>query len=149
MRTFNLVRQETGDEGTFGTITSEPQVPYSNFTCKTAELPWRDNKSNVSCLPVGSYMCEWDWSEKRKRNVYFIRENFPDRDAFQIHSGNFVGDVLKGLKSDVEGCILLGKKLASMGGQKAIIDSRLAVGEFESLLGGETFKSNITEDYHV
>ena len=36
---------------TLGKLTIADQVFY------VAERPWRDNKKNVSCVPVGEYIC--------------------------------------------------------------------------------------------
>lgn len=147
---INLIRFETSDEGTFGRILVVPTPIFY-----TAELPWRDNKPDISCLPLGRYLCEWDWSPKRKRNIFFIREDYKDRDAFQIHSGNYVGDTAKkdpktGLqyKADAFGCILLGNVFLgdSNGGQKMIGDSKAALSRFESLMKQEPFYLNITKE---
>lgn len=144
MRTVNLIRRQTSDEGTFGDMLIVPEKIFY-----TAELPWRDNKPNISCLPTGTYLCEWDHSPKRGRNIYFIRENFNHRDAFQIHPGNYAGDVEKGFKSDALGCILLGNHFLDTGGQKMVSDSRLAVARFEALMDHEPFNLVITEEYNV
>jgi len=148
VKTVKLTTESTGNEGTFGTLLCDFGPPYRRLELKTGELPWRDNKPNLSCLPAGLYKCEWAHSPKRNKNVYFIRENFPDRDAFQIHSGNLCGDVKMSYDSDVEGCILLGKKHGLkqnklMRMQRAVLESREAVAEFEALMNGETFMLDI------
>ena len=48
-----LERTGSTDEGTFGTLTlGDGQQLY------TTELPWRDNATQVSCIPKGVYRCE-------------------------------------------------------------------------------------------
>ena len=45
-----LVRLFSNDDGTFGKLT----LP-SGYSCFTAELPYRDNKKDISCIPKGLY----------------------------------------------------------------------------------------------
>jgi hypothetical protein len=64
--------------------------------CSTIELPWKENKSQVSCIPEGSY-------ELRKRYTprfgkHFILMNVPNRSFILLHAAN---DALK----EIKGCI--------------------------------------------
>lgn len=124
--TIYRIRSESGDAGTFGVL----KTP-SGFECYTGELPERDNKSGISCIPVGTYKCSQRFSEKHKKNVYGIEE-VPGRSDCEIHSGNFCGDVTKGLKSDVLGCIILGRAIMEIAGQKAVTSSKDALAAFEA-----------------
>jgi hypothetical protein len=63
-----------------------------------------------------------------------------------IHSGNHAGDVSKGLRSDVLGCILLGLGLGELLGQKAVVSSRLAMDRLRSVVGKESFELVITDE---
>src|SRR3972149_657673 len=49
-----LRRIETGDDGTFGVLTTP-----SGLQIYIAELPWRGNKPGKSCIPAGTYVVEW------------------------------------------------------------------------------------------
>ena len=40
------------ESGTLGKLTVGP------WSCYTIERPWKDNQSNVSCIPEGTYKCE-------------------------------------------------------------------------------------------
>lgn len=62
------------------------------------------------------------------------------RSAVLIHSGNYAGDVEKGLRSHVQGCILLGQKFGKIDGQSAILISRPTVREFVAHMGGQEFE---------
>lgn len=73
--------------------------------CCTLELPWRDNRKRVSCIPPGNYRCE-RCKLKRYRitgtqilNAWEIMD-VPDRTGILIHTGNW--------ESDTEGCIIIG-----------------------------------------
>jgi hypothetical protein len=68
------------------------------FSCNTLELPYVDNKRNISCIPTGEY-----WVRKRKSPKFglcFIVEDVPNRKYILIHKGNF--------HTDIRGCILVG-----------------------------------------
>lgn len=54
---------------------------------ETLELPWLDNKKNVSCIPDGSYPYKIDHSNNKNRDVIEILE-VPDRSQIQIHSAS-------------------------------------------------------------
>ena len=138
MDTVFLIRNETSDEGTFGSFA------INQFRCVSAELPNRNNKVGVSCIPVGDYVCRWLYSNEHKRNIYHITD-VPNRTDIEIHSGNWAGDITKGLKSDVKGCCILGNKIEIIEGQKGITDSKDILARFEKLMGGAPFKLIITE----
>lgn len=119
-------------EGTFGTLTVD------KFSYDTGELPWADNLSRFSCIQPGHYICRYSQSPKFKKSTYLL-ENVWARTDIRIHSGNFVGDIRRGCKTDVEGCILLGVGIGPMNGQNAILRSRYAVASFEALMGKQDF----------
>lgn len=141
MRAASLIRTETSDEGTFGILRA------AGFTCFTAELPWRGNRTGRSSIPAGVYECEY-WSSKRWPSAYHIK-NVPDRVAILIHNGNFAGDVEKGLRSHVLGCILVGKTIARINGQKGVTHSKPTFEEFKRYWGREPFTLTIEEKYNV
>jgi hypothetical protein len=132
MKTLTLTRTETSDQGTFG--------KFGNFF--TGELPWRDNVHGISCIPPGVYPTVWEFSPKHNCNKYHVC-NVPGRDMIEIHSGNFCGDITKGYKTDVEGCILLGNSMSIIGNQKIVSDSKRAVKSFEDTMQGEPFMLEI------
>ncbi|MGE4298920.1 MAG: DUF5675 family protein [Desulfovibrionaceae bacterium] len=127
-----LERTVTSDHGTEGRLIAP------GFSCFTLELPWRDNRPSVSCIPPGEYPCRIRRS-RRFGQVYWVME-VAGRSWVLIHSGNLAGDVTKGLKSHVEGCILLGKAMGVLEGQRAVLSSRLAVRRFMACMAGRPFK---------
>jgi hypothetical protein len=65
----------------------------------TLELSWKENKSDISCIPAGTYNWIKSWSPKHK--MYVIRLlNVPGRGDIEIHIANFFHDLL--------GCIAVG-----------------------------------------
>jgi hypothetical protein len=47
----------------------------------------------------------------------------PGREGILIHQGNFCGDVRRGFKSNVLGCVLVGDRFGTLSGQQAILNS--------------------------
>ena len=78
-------------EGTNGTL-----FCYDKFLCHTIELPWRNNKRNISCIPEGQYQIEPRFS-KRFQN-HLILKNVKGRSFILFHPANDA-------KKDLEGCI--------------------------------------------
>lgn len=132
MNTIRLQRVASTDDGTFGIITVGPLQLF------TGELPWRDNKSDVSCIPAGVYRSRMTFSSRFQTSLYELFD-VPGRFACRIHPANFMGDKSKGKLCQLNGCIALGEKLGSMDGQKAVLVSRPAVRTFEQALGRSPF----------
>lgn len=63
----------------------------------TLELPWRDNKRSVSCIPSGQYELVYNGLYHRLPSWHI--KNVPDRSEILIHVGNTY--------LDTRGCILL------------------------------------------
>lgn len=133
-----IFRVNRSDQGIEGILT----IPALKFSSYSLELPWRDNRPNVSCIPPGTYPLAWRISRRFK--AYHIK-NVPSRSAILIHSGNFAGDIEKGFKTHVQGCVLLGRKFGKLQGQRAVLSSRNTVKEFNALLEGRTARITIIE----
>ncbi len=133
---IKLYRFNSSDQGTLGYILT-PTIGFY-----TMELPWRDNKSNVSRIPNGEYECEFISSRKFGR-CYWIK-NVPGRSGVLIHPGNLAGDVSKGFVSNSWGCILLGRKVGKLGDQNAVLVSRPAVRSFNNVMSQMPFMLQIS-----
>ena len=84
----------------------------------TAELPWKENKKNISCIPIGDYTVK-----KVNSNRYgkaFSILNVPDRDHILFHSGNIPLD-------DSRGCVIVGDRFGVINDASAILSSRYAL----------------------
>lgn len=130
-----LFRTVTSNQGTEGILTN------GFFSCKTLELPWRENKRSISCIPSGVYTVKIRRSPKYG-SVYWVT-NVPDRSYILIHSGNYAGDTKKGFKSHVNGCILLGKNHGFLNEQRAILSSRTTVRKFRNAMKDNIFQLTI------
>ena len=95
------------------------------FESYSMELPWKNNKSFISCIPEGSYKCEITSSP-----IYgFVFEvtGVESRSHVLIHPLNYV------IQS--EACIGLGKKLVDLNNDNLndITSSKKTVQELQSL----------------
>ena len=98
--------------------------------CSTIELPWKENKPQVSCIPEGRY-------ELRKRYTpgfgrHFMLMNVPGRSFILLHAAN---DALK----EIKGCIAPVSLLTGegKGGQ-----ARVALAKIVSIVYPELEKGN-------
>jgi hypothetical protein len=97
MRKATLTRVETGLEGTFGKLSTD-----SAFGCETLELPWRGNAHDISCIPEGVYLVEWD--ESPAHGFCYHYRNVPGRDHCLLHAANLAGDIAQGYVAELKGC---------------------------------------------
>jgi len=105
------------------------------------ELPWRNNKKGLSCVPAGTYLVKIRKSPKFGF-TYWVT-NINGREFILIHGGNFAGDVTKGWKSNVLGCIELGKRFGTIGNQRAILTSKPTVRKFKNHMQSDDFMLTI------
>ena len=136
-----LVRAPSTESGTFGFLA----FPAEGISFYTAELPWRDNRPEESCIPAGTYQVTWDTAGDV---VGYLLQGVPGRGEIQIHVGTWAGDRRKGLRSDSKGCILLGLSRLVIQGQPAIGRSRLAIQQLHAFLAGKPWILTIVDGYN-
>ncbi len=103
---------------------------------RTLERPWKNNARNISCIPPGTYHTTYlprSASGKYKK-VFHVRE-VPGRGGILIHNGNLV--------SHTKGCILLGTRVGNLGGEKAVLSSRIAMREFNKVANKQDFELEV------
>lgn len=110
-----LTRQPSSDKQTLGELVlfdGDKKI----FSCKTLELPWKDNKRQVSCIPKGEY--EVVFRDKGKFRRHYHVKNVPGRTWILIHTGNYHSQIL--------GCILVGNAFSDINadGYLDVINSR-------------------------
>lgn len=138
MKKATLTRDLSTDEGTFGLLETD-----SGDVFHTGELPWRNNDHGTSCIPAGTYICRWINSPKH--GMCYQVTGVHGRDMIEIHSANWMGDKSKGFKSQLLGCIALGKSVGRLEGQAAVLASKVAVEEFNDAMGTGDFELTIKE----
>jgi hypothetical protein len=133
-----LQRCESTDEGTFGRLSVKGVDFFSG------ELPWRNNASNISCIPSGIYRVKWTLSPRFKRFMYLVTE-VKSRSGIRFHSANLCGDKSLGLRCQLNGCISLGQNIGFIDGQRALLFSKPAIRRFEKLLDKQDFDLEIRD----
>lgn len=96
---------------TLGRLTIEER----QFECFTVERPWLDNKTNVSCIPEGSYDITLGMYNRGGYPAYELAD-VPGRTHIKIHIGNTCDDIV--------GCIALGSSCGVINNKVGVSDSR-------------------------
>lgn len=135
MNRLTIDRGPSTDQGTLGDAGLHDVFGNMLWSGHSIELPWRDNAPDVSCILAGIYTAKYQYSGKFARNVYVL-QNVPERTACELHIGNVAGDVMKGFRSDVEGCTVFGTAVGSLWGQQAVLNSEVAYDALVAATGG-------------
>lgn len=123
-----LIRLDHGEYETLGAL-----IYKGKFLCLTLEPPWRENRRNVSCIPLGMYRCS-------RKNGKWVVNNVPGRTGILIHKGNS--------HYDTTGCILLGLELTyAVGKTRMLLHSNSAFDVFDKqLLADKEFTLQIKKE---
>ena len=108
--------REYYSEQTHGTLTVyDEDTNEQVFKCRTLELPWIDNQTNISCIPEGNYDTDPIYSQTFG-SIYAVND-VPGRSLIRIHQGNYAGSINPRTgHSDIRGCILVGKEFIDISG---------------------------------
>jgi hypothetical protein len=141
-RRLVLQRVRSTDQGTAGALLRADGTRLA----WTMELPWRENRPRVSSIPPGlpppgEYVCRMCRSPKFGP-VYEVT-GVPGRSSILIHTGNWAGDVSRGYRSHVLGCVVLGLYRGRREGQLAVMVSRPAVTRLEREMQRQPFTLEI------
>jgi len=130
LSTAFLLRTEVSSECIRGILFAMDEVFY------VLERPWLDNERNESCICAGTYTAEYlpRSTSGKYRNVYWLRD-VPGRSGILIHNGNTV--------DHSRGCLLIGRRRGTLGGHRAVLNSKTGLHEFVELMAREDFKLNI------
>lgn len=112
--------------------------------CFVGELPWKDNRANVSCIPNGLYQVEYlaRSASGRYQDVYHVRE-VDGRTGILIHKGNYTGDRELGMRSDSWGCLLPGSRVGRLSGQRCVLASGSALMDLHDVVGRNDFELEV------
>ena len=112
---MTLKRIAMTEDGTFGVLLDE-NAPFA----LTLERPWLDNRSNISCIPEGNYVCRRRFSQKF--GATFEVTDVPGRTHILFHKGN--------IEDDSHGCIIVGEQFENLRGKLAVLASKKGYNEF-------------------
>lgn len=91
-----------------------------DFITHTIELPWRDNRKQISCIPEGTYQLRRRFSAKFK--WHYVLLNVPDRSYILIHPANNAQKELQGCIAPVSTVISEGIGTASRKAMQVLLD---------------------------
>ena len=105
--------------------------------CHTIELPWLQNRRNVSCIPEGRYALRKRFTSKHGLHVFVV--DVPGRSGILIHPANYA-------KTELRGCIAPVHELtgAGSGRQSRLANERLKDLVLDALEKGEKVYLNIS-----
>lgn len=101
-------------------------VGVNGVRLQTLEQPWRDNESNRSCIPEGTYLVKRD---KVGRHQWYAVQNVPNRTFIEFHPANKVGELA--------GCTAFGMSRAS--DNESLVRSTDAMNYFLEYVGDNDF----------
>lgn len=78
----------------------------SGVFCHSMELPWKNNEPDISCLPLGDYVCIVTHSPAFNKELYLIIEPFEHRAGFRIHAANRL--------RELRGCVAFGENFTEV-----------------------------------
>jgi len=125
-----------GDEGIAGHLIA------STFRCCTLELPWRENRRDVSSIPAGKY----DLVSAPAKSTFYL-----ESDGISVHDKP--GVARWGIRFDranwaheLLGCIAVGRGLGFLNGMVAVQDSQVAREKLVDTLNRQYITSLIIEE---
>lgn len=130
--TVTITRISDNGTETIGSLVA--QNNGATFACSTLERPWKDNETNVSCIPKGTYSASVQTFHAEQR--YELGGTSPRTGIF-IHEMNYY--------SQSEGCIGLGVKPSDLNGdgQVDVTASANTVNSFMTFMQNKPFSITI------
>lgn len=131
MRTIHIIRDWQDENQTLGKCTVYDEDNKPLFSSISLERGWRNNQKNVSCVPLGTYNCVLEWSNRFQMDLWELK-GVPNRSECKFHSANYW--------YQLNGCIALGQKLKDLNadGYNDVTNSRNTMKAFHNALKGET-----------
>lgn len=120
-----VIRQKDNGVETLGDLN------YCTFKCDTLELPWKFNKKQISCIPVGAYLWKKVPATAAIPYPHISILDVPGRDGICIHSANYF--------TQLKGCIAVGDKEVDINkdGQTDVANSKNTFSKLMDLLPEE------------
>jgi len=122
-----LIRHQYRDEETLGSLHFYEGL-NEIFSCRTLELPWRNNLQSESCIPEDTYTVRKRSAEESGGNDYdhLIIEDVPSRSYILLEIGNYY--------SQTKGCIFPGKHFTDINGD-GLLDVAYSGDTLKKILG--------------
>lgn len=108
---IKIIRTLYSDIGVLGIL----KIGDSDY--RTLELPDKNNRRNISCIPIGTYYGQV--RKSRKKGWCIQLQKVTNRTAIQLHAGNRL--------KDTQGCILVGTDYIRTEQEYILTESRRAI----------------------
>ena len=132
-----IERYDYGDKQTIGKLflLDDHNTILSQYW--SLELPDKNNKKRVSCIPEGEYIAIKHKSPRFK-DCFWIQD-VPNRSEILIHKGNFYFDIL--------GCILIGSDLRDLNkdGLQDVVSSSKSVRDLFNMVKQDKIEIKIVK----
>jgi hypothetical protein len=125
---LKIYRREHRNRQTLGELyIIDEETDRILFQSRTLELPYIDNKTDISCVPVGRYKCKLEYSGKFKKLLWELKD-VPNRTECKFHSANYF--------HQLNGCIALGDIFADIDGDgwRDVLNSTETMVKFHNIL---------------
>jgi len=124
---LQIYRRQHLNRQTLGELYIVDDNDKTLFQCRTLELPYIDNKTDISCVPLGVYKCKLEYSNRFKKHLWELKD-VPNRTECKLHSFNHFWES--------NGCISLGDSFADIDndGWKDILNSTKTMVKFHNIL---------------
>lgn len=124
---ITVERFEFGSNDTLGKLSID-----GKFICYTIEDEKREVKvKGETCIPNGTYKVSKrhspKFSPKFGHDMLWIKD-VPGFEFILIHTGN--------TEKDTEGCLIVGMRIGSLDGKRAVLDSKTAYNKIYPLISG-------------
>ena len=131
MKTIHITRTFQNNKQTLGVCSVFDEFNRPVFSAISLERGWLDNKSNISCVPKGTYTVVYEYSAHFKKFLWELK-GVPNRSECKFHEANYW--------YQLQGCIALGQRLSDLDsdGYYDISNSRPTMVSFDKSLQNET-----------
>lgn len=128
---IEIIRRNQDENQTLGTCTVLMDNDIPMFVSLSLERGWRNNETNVSCIPIGIYDCNLEYSPRFNKLLWEIK-NVPGRSEAKFHPANYW--------HQLNGCVALGIKPAHLNSDSYldITSSGNTHKDFHEVLKGHT-----------
>lgn len=133
MKAITIKRVFENDLRTYGVIGAVMEDHREEAFGVILELPWRDNRGNISRVWPGCYKATLYKSPRRKGKIVILLKGVPGRRMVEIHIGNTTRDTL--------GCQIIGESFdwvyrKNRARVRGVLSSRHAMKELLGYLKG-------------
>jgi len=141
MKEVLVIRDYEDKEQCLGRLYVRNEFGQIIFQCETLERSYKDNRRNVSSIPIGKYPLMLEWSNRFRKELWEIY-NVPGRSECKIHAANYW--------YQLNGCISLGRTRKDINGDgfADVTSSRKTMAKFHEAMQGIRISSITVSNIH-